>query len=153
MTRVAPLLVLFAGLGAVGCAYTRHALSPAVNTVTAAGGLSAWGDWIKDKGDTFDASFSIRNNSPDKAVIVFWQDIRGGRGDADSTPRRGRIAGVDAVSVKPGGTKTLTLTFPCRREASPGDFRISILRAFENPSGDGVTPGAVIAQHIDWTAR
>ena len=140
-------------VAAAGCAHSHKEFTPATQTVTVPGVISCWGNWIKDKGDKFDVSFSIRNDSPDAFALVFLSDISGGRGDAEGTVRHSAWAGERTIDMRPGQLKTFTLTCGYQREVHAGDYRIEIHKVFENPTHDGRTPGKVVAENVVWTGR
>lgn len=121
------------------------------NQMVAKGVLTAYVGWIKDKGGKFDLNLSIHNEDGDKGLIVFLSDMGCERGKV-----RGELkhtffnTGERTIDFKPNQTKSFNLV--CKVEGkTAGDFKLSINRAYDNPSLDGKTVGKVIAKNLTWT--
>ncbi len=131
-----------------GCAINHTSLVPEDNKVTSGGVLAVWSDWIVEKGDKFDVQLHFQNLSK-KAIVFFAHDISGAKGDSP-----GRIGfpvfgiGERTVDLGPGEIKSMVLS--CKHGPGTGDFKIAVNKVFENPTGDGKTPGQEIASGVEW---
>lgn len=122
----------------------------AENVTTAKGVVSIWGAWIEDDGDKFDVNVHIRNEDPDKGIIVYLKDMRCKRG-----ARGGELkytffnTGERTIDLKGGEEKNFNMV--CRYQVDEkGDFEFSVSRVYENRWSDGKTVGAVIAKDLVW---
>jgi hypothetical protein len=153
-TAVALSSVVLAGLLTASCRNVeRRELIASKNTVTKRGVVSCWADWVKDKGDKFDISFSIRNES-DQALIVFLHDIVAGRGKAEGPVRYGNFGiGERTIDFHPGQTKEQTFVCDAVDVAKSGPYHVTIKRVYSNPNHDGRSYGEVLAEDVEWESE
>ncbi len=138
-------------LALAACGSTRFV--PSAPPTQVPGVISVWGAWIKDKGDKFDVSLNLRNESGGMLVVLL-SDIDGARGDAAGAMRHVFFgAGERAIDLRGGQTKAFTMSCKLGRHVDAGDFRVILRRVYDNPSRDGRTPGSLVASDVTWTSR
>ncbi|HTM46388.1 MAG TPA: hypothetical protein VL137_15615 [Polyangiaceae bacterium] len=147
--RIGSFMVVAVASLVVACGGGRVMLDRSSNTVINAGTISVWADWIKDKGVKYDVRLNIQNDS-EKSLIVKLGGTRCYRGQTEGELKHTFFnTGEKTMDFEPGQKKAFNLVCDLAGEAR-GDFRIVIERVFDNPSNDGMTPGVVVAEKVEW---
>ena len=140
------LAALIAVLG-VSCA-KRVQISPEKSNVNK-GGIEASANWLKDKGKKFDIQFAITNNS-EKDAIIHLHDISCAKGALQGQIKHTFFnTGERKIDLHRGEKKMFN--FVCNYGSkTEGDYKVSIKRVYDNPTGDGVNTGKGMAENINW---
>lgn len=108
--------------------------------------------WVKDKGGKFDIEIFVRNIAG-KPIVFKLNEMSCARGDEAGELKHTLFnSGERHIDFNIGETKMFRMV--CRTGGKPkGEFKVTINKVYDNPSGDGLTPGAQIAGPIEWTTR
>jgi hypothetical protein len=130
-----------------GCGSKQVKLSDS-NKVTTKG-IAMWATWVKDKGKKYDMQLNIANEN-EKAAIILLYDMTCYRGE---TPGRFKHTffgmGERTINFGSGQTKNFTMVCDDLGKAT-GDIKIKVRKVYENPNGDGITQGKVLAENLEW---
>lgn len=98
--------------------------------------------------------FTMRlHNLSEASQIVLLHDLHCFRGDVEGELAF-RVFGIGerTMDLHPGEQKTFD--FDCQFSETPmprdGPYRLVVAKVFSNPSGDGSSPGPVIARDLAW---
>lgn len=145
-------LITIVGLACVfllsACAGKK--ISMGDQTKVSKGPVTVYSSWVKDKGKKYDVQFHIANEGQ-TAFIIMLNDITCWRGNT-----RGELkhtffnTGERTIDIRAGQQKTMNLVCNHHNEDPKGGYSIQINKVYDNPGGDGVTRGKVIANDIEW---
>ena len=138
------------GLGlaflAEACSHHKVTLAPESTTGGKTGILTFNRVELKDKKRKFDVLTEVRNEST-KPILFFVEDLKCSRGGTE-----GILQSTDAMIFLHAGESRGT-RYTCELPArTMGEFKLNVSKVYDNPSGDGRTPGKTIANDVTWTA-
>ncbi|MCC6748142.1 MAG: hypothetical protein IT371_10815 [Deltaproteobacteria bacterium] len=133
-----------------GCSAHLHVAPGEGNLVTSPGVLGVWADWIKEKRDGYDVRLNLISESQ-QVLMIHASQLRCFRGRYPGVIHSRHLERRPVLLLGPRARAVLVLH--CRFNAPvPGAPAVEIARVHENPSGDGMTPGQVLAQDLRWEA-
>ena len=137
---------LLAALGLLAMTGSVKKINTSGQRASTPGLVSTWMNWVKDKGDKFDAEWNLMNESQ-QTLIIMSDDVQCSRGSAS-----GRIVGGPfsrsnvSVSLRPGQRKEFLII--CELGSSGGgDFRMTIGQIYDENPANGLK-NQVIAQNV-----
>jgi hypothetical protein len=138
-----PLLV-------AACGGQRFRPSGDSAAVTRPGVLTLGVNWVKDKGDKYDAEVLLRNER-DAGVIVKLADMRCFRGPIEGELKHTFFnTGERTIDLRAHEQKTMPMVCKLGGDVTGYDFRIRVGQVFDNPGNDGSTTGKVLAKDLEW---
>jgi hypothetical protein len=137
--------VLLALVAVSGC--SRKKIKVDATNVAKKNDFVMWADWVKDKGTRYDVSFNFRNDGERHAI--FYLD--------ELECYRGTTAGELKHTFFNTGHRTFKAhphhpdhsNMVCKVSGT-GAFRIVLSHVYDNPNGDGITRGDVLAENLEW---
>ena len=140
------LLVVAALVSASACSHTKAVLHPTY--VAKKSDFSMWVDWVKDKGSKYDVSFNFRNDG-EKHALFYLNELNCYRGSTPGTLKHTFFnTGHRTFKAHPHQLEHSNMV--CKVKGS-GPYRIVLSHVYENPSGDGVTRGDLLAENLEWS--
>jgi len=133
----------------MGCG-SRRVVPDASTQVTRDGVATIGAGWLKDKGDKFDVNLTLRNENPEKGMIVLLSDMTCKRGNVVGNLKHTFFnTGERTIDFRPGELKSFNLVCDLNSRQR-GDFSVHVRRVWDNPNGDGKTTGKVISENLEW---
>ena len=130
-------------LGLMGCAGQKVKLGRD-NVVTLTDVLTLWAAVVKDKRSRYDAQMHFRNEHA-KGIIFGLEDVHCFRGNTE-----GQLHRILSKNISLDVAQERSFNFICDNVPPSGEFRFVVAKVYENPNGDGVTRGAVMAKNLEW---
>lgn len=131
----------------ISCAGKK--ITPGESSKVSKGPVTVWASWVKDKGKKYDLQFHIGNEG-DKDMIVQLADMSCRKGGSTGDLRHTFFnTGERTIDIRVGRSKSMVMV--CNLGAkTQGAYVIAIAKVYENPGGDGVTRGKVLANDVEW---
>lgn len=104
---------------------------------------------VKDKGKHYDVDGRIHNQT-DQSILVLFGGINCFKGSLEGVPHYPLWIGEQHIDIPASSAKPLKFSCKLGRKVSDGKYRLAIRKVFENPSGDGKTPGKALAENISF---
>ena len=104
---------------------------------------------VKDKGDKFHVISRIDNES-NKPILVFFGGLTCFKGKKEGLPKYSFGIGEQYINIPSGSSKTVKFWCELNQPVQQGRYRVVIKKVFDNPSGDGRTPGKAIAENLSF---
>ncbi|MBI3555797.1 MAG: hypothetical protein HY074_06010 [Deltaproteobacteria bacterium] len=144
------LSVALAVTAAVGCSHGKKKLESSENRVVKGGIVSLSASTIKDRKNKFDVNFAIGNESG-KSIIIVLDDLQCFKG-ADKGSLNHGMNGIASKMIDFHAGETKTFRFVCTMAGNKsGDPRVVVRKVYDNPNGDGMKLGDVLAENAEWT--
>lgn len=138
------IIGLLPGLLAAGAEAKQYELLRPLNQVTAGETITVGADFIKPQHDRYVIRLVLVNEATDRALLVRMDELQCSWGGARATLKHSAFGiGERSMDLRPGEAKAFTMS--CLTGPSTGDFRVDLLRVYDDSVGD------ILFEGVTWS--